>query len=120
MRGTAILPPSFQAIGDEIAGVTGSAEDDAQLPGVDLQDARRREHGVGVHVVVRGPHCLTPPGHAAARELADLHLGFGVKRHAERQLVSGGLGMDLLQMLENGVGLGIFFCGLVLRTRRSR
>jgi hypothetical protein len=73
-----------------------------------------------VHVVVRGSNRFATARHAAAREFADLHFGLGVERDTERFWFQRGLRVNLLQVLEDGVGLGKFFCGFVLRTRRSR
>ena len=76
---------------------------------VDLQNAGRREHGVGVHVMVGSTHGLLAAGHATTRKLADLHLGLGVERDAERLRVLRGFGVDLPQVVEDGVGFGKFF-----------
>jgi hypothetical protein len=73
-----------------------------------------------MHVMVGGTHRLLPPGHAAARELADLHLGLGVDRDAERFRGLDGLRVDLSQVVEDGVGFSDLFWGLVFWTRRSR
>ena len=56
----------------------------------------------------RPPRCR-PARHAAARELADLHFGLGVERDAQRVWFLRRLRVNLLQVREDGVGLGKFF-----------
>ena len=80
----------------------------------------RREHGVRMHVMVGGTHGLLAAGYTATRKLANFHFGLGVERDTESLCVVRGLRVDLPQVVEDSVGLGDFFCGLVLRTRRSR
>jgi hypothetical protein len=63
--GLPLAPPPVQTVGHEVAGVTRGAENQVELMAVDLQNAGRRQHGVGMHVVVGGSHALPPPGHAA-------------------------------------------------------
>ena len=58
---------------------------------------------------------LTPAG-----ERADGDRGLGVDRDAERVVSLVGLGVDLLQLLEDGVGLLDPFWGRHLATRMSR
>jgi len=62
-----------------------------------------------MHVMVGGTHGLPSAGHAAARELADLHLGLGIKGNAERFRGLRGLRVDLPEVVEDGVGLLDFF-----------
>jgi hypothetical protein len=62
-----------------------------------------------MHVMVDGPHGGAPARHAAPRKFADFHLGLGVQRDAERLRILRGLGVDLPQVLEDGVGLGNLF-----------
>jgi hypothetical protein len=62
-----------------------------------------------MHVVVRSSNRFATAGHAATRKLADLHLGFGVQGNAKRFWFLRGLRVNLLQVLENGVGFGKFF-----------
>ena len=66
----AVGPPQFQTIRHEVAGVPGSPEDHIQLTAVDLQNTGRREHSVGVHVMVGSTHGLSGRGsrrHAKTR-----------------------------------------------------
>jgi hypothetical protein len=62
-----------------------------------------------MHVMVGGAYRLLPTGHPASRERANLHLGLGIERDAERLRVPGGSGVDVSQMVEDGIGLGNFF-----------
>jgi hypothetical protein len=62
-----------------------------------------------MHVVVGGTYGLAPAGHATPRKLADLHLGFGVERDAERGGFLRNLDVNLLQVLEDGIGFGDLF-----------
>ncbi len=82
--------------------------------------AGRREHRLRVHVLVGGTHGLPSAGHTAPRELADLHFGLGVEGDAERVWGARRLGVDLPEVVEDGVGLLEFFLGLVFWTRRRR
>ena len=66
-------------------------------------------HRVGMHVVIGRSCGLFAAGHAPTRKLADLHLGLGVHGNARRFWFLRGLCVDLLQVLEEGVGLGNFF-----------
>ena len=109
MGGFAVGPPQFQAIGDEIACVPRGAEDHVQLRLFHLQDARRSKHRVGMHIVVGRANGFGATSLAPTREIADLHLGFGVEGDAERFRVVCGLRVDVLQMVEDGVGGGDFF-----------
>ena len=109
MHGDTIRPPQLQGIGDEIARVARGTEHDVKLMGRDFQNAGRREHGVGMHVVIDGPHRFRTAGHAAAREFADLYFGLGIERDPERFRLTGGLSVNVPQVVEDGVGLGNFF-----------
>jgi hypothetical protein len=62
-----------------------------------------------VHVVIDGPNHLRTACHAAARKFADLYFGFRIERNAQRFRIAGGLCVNLLQVLEDGVGFGKFF-----------
>jgi hypothetical protein len=62
-----------------------------------------------MHVMVGSTHGLLTAGHATTRKLANLHLGLGVKRDAERLPILRGFGVDLPQVVEDGVGLEKFF-----------
>ena len=70
--------------------------------------------------MVGGTHRLLSAGHATTRELADLHLGLGVERDAERFRGLGGLRVNVSQVVEDGVGFSNLFWGLVFWTRRNR
>jgi hypothetical protein len=120
MRGLAAAPPQFQAIRYEVAGVARRAEDDVELMVVDFENAGRGEHRVGMHVVIERRHGLLAASDAASRKLADLHLGLGVQGNTQRLWLLGDFRVNLLQVVEDGVGLGNFFGGLVLRTRRKQ
>ena len=109
MCGAAMIPPQFQAIRHEVAGVAGRSENHVQLVVVHFQDAGRREQRIGMHIVVGGTDGLASAGHAAPRKRADLYLGLGVDRDAERGGFVRGLGVNVLQMPEDGVGFGDFF-----------
>ena len=109
MRSLAVSPPHFQTIRHEVTGVPRHAEDKIQLVAVDLQNTSRRDQSVGMHIMVSGTHRCLPTGHSTTRELADLHLGFGVDRDAERFRVRCGLKVDLPQVVEDGVGFANFF-----------
>ena len=54
-------------------------------------------------------HGLLAAGRAATRKLANFHLGLRVERDAERFPVLRGFGVDLPQVVEDGVGFGKFF-----------
>jgi hypothetical protein len=62
-----------------------------------------------VHVVIGSLHGGGTAREATARKLADLHFGLGVERDAERFRFAGGLGVDVAQVIEDGVRLGEFF-----------
>jgi hypothetical protein len=62
-----------------------------------------------MHVMVGSTHGLLAAGQAATRKLANFHLGLRVERDAERLRVLCGFGVDLPQVVEDGVGLGKFF-----------
>ena len=109
MRGSALGPPQFHAIRHEVAGVSRGAEDYIQLIALDLQNTGRRKHRVGMHIMVSGTHRLLPAGHAATRELTDLHPCLRVQRDAQRLRVACGSAVDLPQVVEDGVGFANFF-----------
>ena len=109
MGSSAVGLPQFQTIRHKVAGVARRAENHVQLIAIDFQNAGGREHRVGMHVMVRGPHMLLPPAYTVAREFTDLHLGLGVERDAESLRVVRGLRVDLPQVVEDGVGLWDFF-----------
>lgn len=120
MCGLAVAPPQFQTIGYEVAGVARGAEDDVELLVVDFENAGRGKHRVGMHVVIECRHGFLTARVAAARKRADLHLGLGVQGNSQRLRLLGDFRVNLLQVVEDGVGLGNFFRGLVLRTRRKQ
>jgi hypothetical protein len=62
-----------------------------------------------MHVVIGRSGGLFAAGHAPPRKLANLHLGLGVERDAERFWFLGGLGVNLLQIREDRVGFWKFF-----------
>lgn len=109
MGGLAVGPPQFQAVGDEITDVTRRAKHHVQLSRIHLENAGWGKHPVGVLVVISRGDCLLSAGNAVAGKLADLHLGIGVQRDRQRLRIIRGLRMHLLQMGEDGVGLGKFF-----------
>ena len=109
MRGLAIAPPQVQAIRYEVAGIARRAEDDVELLGIDFENAGRDEQRVGMHVVIEGRHGFLAARDAAARKLADLHLGLGIQGNTQRFRLLGGFRVNLLQVVEDGVGLGNFF-----------
>jgi len=120
MGGLALAPPQVQAIRYEVAGVARCAEDDIELTLVDFQNAGRREHGFGMHVMIQGRHGLWATRNTASRKLADLHLGLGVQGKAQRLRMLGGYRVNMLQVIEDSIGFGNFFWTLVLRTRRRQ
>ena len=70
--------------------------------------------------MIDGFHGFGAAGLAVAGELADLDFGFGIEGDSQRIRVGRRLGPGGLDVLEDGIGLGNFFSGRVLRTRRSR
>ena len=77
--------------------------------GSDFQNPGRREHRVGMHVVIGRSHGLLAAAHAAARKLPDLDLGLGIQGNAQRSRLLGRLRVNVLQVLEDRVGFGKFF-----------
>ncbi len=77
--------------------------------GLDFQNASRRKHCVGMHIMIGCGHGLVSAGHATPRKRADLHLGLGVQGNVQGGRVLSGLRVNLLQVLEDGIGLGSFF-----------
>lgn len=120
MRGLAVAPPQVQAIRHEVAGIARRTEDDIELMVGNFQNAGRREHRVGMHVVIGRRHMLVAASDAASREFADFYLGLGVQGNMQRVRLMVGLRVNVLQVIEDGVGLGDFFWGLLLRTRRRQ
>jgi hypothetical protein len=70
--------------------------------------------------VIQGLHGLGTACLAVAGEFADLDFRFGIDGDSQRVWVGYRLGTGGLDVLEDRVGFGNFFSGLVLRTRRSR
>ena len=78
------------------------------------EDAEGGQRRLGLEVVVRrlGPGAAPAP----AGERADVDRGLGVDRDPQGVVGPIGLGVDLLQLLEDGVGLLDFFWGRHLAT----
>ena len=70
--------------------------------------------------MIRGLFRLATPPHATPRQLTHFDLGLGIQRDSERLGILYTLGMDFLEVVEDRVGFGDLFLGLVLRTRRKR
>ena len=109
IEGSPIGPPQVQRIGDEVAGVSGRSEDQADLSAIDFQDPGWGEDGVGVHVVIGGTDGLGSASRAAAGERADFHFRLGIDRDPQRFGIGlcGRVGGS--QVVEDGVGLRHFF-----------
>lgn len=76
------------------------------------EQAHRRHPGRRVKIVLGGMDFHTVL--ATARIRADRHDGFGIEGKPQRGWIGIGVGIDLAQSLENGVGLNSHFCGLFL------
>jgi len=59
--------------------------------------------------MIQGTHRLGTTRQAQPREFADLQLGLGIERKAERFRVAGSLRVNLFQVLEDRIGLRKFF-----------
>ena len=110
------VPPEVQPVGQEVARLLRVAEQEPRLvdrhrPAVHLQNPERDQDGPGSHVVVERLHRFRRPALAAAGEVAHLHLRLGVDGDPQRVRVGRGLGAGLLDVGEDGVGLGDLFCG---------
>ena len=97
--------------------VAGRDEDDVQRTRRHLQDPDRSEDRIGVHVVVGSLHRRGTACDAAPRKLADLHFGLCVERDAECFRFAGRFGVDISQVLEDGVALGNLFSTTRLNDR---
>ena len=118
-------PPLFEAVGDEVAGLARMSEEeprlvDRPLAATCLQHSQRDQRGLGRHVVVERLHRLGPACPAAAAEFADFDFRLGIEGDPQRFRVARGPGPGGVDVGEDRVGLGNFFSGRALRTRRSR
>jgi len=62
-----------------------------------------------MHIVVGSRHRQSTPCHTPAGEGADLYLRFGVEGDAQCFWVLRGLRVNVLEVLEDGIGFGDFF-----------
>jgi len=121
----ALLPPEFQAIGDEVAGLFGMAKEEPRLldrhrAAMQFEYAKRDQQGVGRHIMIESLDRLRSPCQALTGEGADFDFGFGIDGDAERVRLARRQDTDALDVLEDRVGFGNFFSGRVFKTRRSR
>ena len=93
---------------------------DLLRPAVQFENSERDQEGLGRQVVIERPDRSGSAGFAASGEVADLDLGLGVD--GDPQGVGGGRcpGAGFPDVLEDRVGLGDFFSGRALSTRRRR
>ena len=120
-----LVPPAFEAIGDEVAGFFGTTEEEPRLldryrPAIHLEYAERDQEGFGRHVMIEGLYRRRPACLAAPAKSADLDFRLGVDGDSQGVGVVRRAPAGFLDVVEDGVGLGNFFSGRALRTRRSR
>lgn len=72
-----LAPPEVEAIGQEVARLSGVAEPEPRLvdrdrPAAHLQHPERHQEGLRGHVVIEGLHRRGTPGRAPAGEVAEM------------------------------------------------
>jgi hypothetical protein len=82
-----LAPPLFETIRDEVAGLFRVAEQEPRLldgnrTAVQLEQAKRHQHGFGGHVVIDSLQGLSPTSFAAPGEVADFDFSLGIKGDA--------------------------------------
>ena len=112
------LPPGFEAVDEEIAGLGGGSEPHGQLSGVLLQEAKGRVFFSTAHLMVDRPRPAA--GFASPRIGANIDGRFAIDTHPFDSAVCDGLGVFFPEIGEDRVRLGDFFWGLALTTGRSR
>lgn len=109
-----LIPPPVEAVGQDVARPLRVAEQEPRLvdrhgPAVQFQDAERHQDRLRPHVVVEHLHRLRPAGLAATGEVADRHRRLGIDGDPQRVRVGRGVGSGLVDVGEDGVGLGHLF-----------
>ena len=97
------LPPGLQAVDDEVAGLGGTAEGQAQLPAVLVDQPERGVFFRAAHVVVGG--AVVAPRHPAARVVADVDGGLAVHAQPPDRPAAGGLAVLGPEVGEDRVGV---------------
>src|SRR5579863_3203544 len=108
------LPPQFQHINQTITRDFGSHTSQKQFIKLWKQNAKRSHLGLGPEIVVScfDTHTLL----ASSREVSYLDCGFGIHGNAQRCRIIIGCRIDLIYLLEDGIGGCYLFFGLALAT----